>query len=146
MDGPSLEHIFTVHFRGHPNVRATNEMTLEITRESYLTPRGDCIVGIMADAACKDLSGRAKGELRKTGSQVAFVIAVGADRFSFRASGSEALPLESPVSMVIRKSTYTCHRTLAVRSTAAASDLPRSMVAKLAGGSSGELLIYALRQ
>jgi hypothetical protein len=34
---------------GHPNVLATHEKTIEITKEDFLTPTGDCIIGINAD-------------------------------------------------------------------------------------------------
>jgi hypothetical protein len=137
-----LEQIMTVHFRGHANVLATNRMTLEVTREDFLTPRGDCILGIGADSACRDLTEHAKTIICNDTSRLRFVIDVEGEVFEFRASGSGLLTLTHPLSMVIRRSTYTCSRTLAVKSTAAACDVPRAMVAKLASGSKGELRAY----
>ncbi|RLF17024.1 MAG: DUF371 domain-containing protein, partial [Thermoprotei archaeon] len=29
---------------GHPNIRALHRSTMEITKEPYVTPRGDCII------------------------------------------------------------------------------------------------------
>jgi 16S rRNA (adenine(1408)-N(1))-methyltransferase len=34
---------------GHPNIRATHFKTLEFTKDTELTERGDCIIGIKAD-------------------------------------------------------------------------------------------------
>ena len=34
---------------GNPNVTANHSSTLEITTDSYLTPSGDCIVGISSN-------------------------------------------------------------------------------------------------
>ena len=44
-----------IPFRGHKNILSLHEKTLEITKESDLTINGDCIVGINADLACRDL-------------------------------------------------------------------------------------------
>lgn len=131
-----------VRFKGHKNLLATNRMTMEVTREDYLTLRGDCIVGILADSACKDLPDAAKAFLTGGDPRVRFVLSVEGETFEFLASGSSSLTLTHPVSMVIRKSTYTCSRTLAVKSSAAASDVPRSMVRRLASGAGGELAAY----
>jgi hypothetical protein len=134
----------TVRFRGHPNVLATNRMTLEVTREDFLTLRGDCILGIGADLACKDLTDEAKAVICNDDSRLRFVIDVEGKVFEFGASGSGLLTLTHPLSMVIRRSTYSSPRTLAVKSTAAACDVPRPMVAELACGSKGELRAYLI--
>lgn len=34
---------------GHPNIKATHVKTLEFTKDSDLTERGDCIIGIKSD-------------------------------------------------------------------------------------------------
>ena len=34
---------------GHPNIKATHKTTLEFTKENYVSPEGDCIIGINAD-------------------------------------------------------------------------------------------------
>jgi|YelNatPaOPRAMG01_1025707.scaffolds.fasta_scaffold23867_3 hypothetical protein len=139
MAGPPLA---VVHFRGHHNVKATNTMTLEVTKDEFLTPRGDCIIGVMSDMGCGDLPHEAKGYLMKDGARVRLVVEVGGESFIFHAYGSSSLTLTHASSMVIRRSAYTCPRTLAIRSTAAACDLPRSIVAKLANGALGALKLY----
>ncbi len=140
--GHSMEPLFTVHFKGHPNVRATNRMTLEVTREDFLTLGGDCIIGIKADSGCLGLDARAKSYMMREGSKLRFALMVNGSVFEFSASGSSALTLTHPTSMVVRRSTYTCPRTLAVRSSAAAWDVPRPMVTRLASGADGELSAF----
>jgi len=101
-----MKPLFTVRFKGHSNVKATNAMTLEVTREDFLTLRGDCIIGILADSACNDLGDEAKAYILRDGSKLGFSLAVGGDRFEFSAFGSSSLTLTHRMSMVIRKSTY----------------------------------------
>jgi hypothetical protein len=119
-------------------------MTLEVTREDFLTLRGDCILGVGADSACKDLTDGARAVICNDGSRLKFVIEVEGRTFEFGACGSSLLTLSHPLSMVIRRSTYSCSRTLAVKSTAAACDVPRPIVAMLVSGSEGELRAYQI--
>jgi hypothetical protein len=139
-----LEPLIRVRFRGHPNVRATNTMTMEVTREDFLTLRGDCIIGILADKACRDLDSKAKAFIRSDGARLRFSLVVEGERFEFSAHGASSLPLAHPMSMVIRKSAFSCSRTLAIRSSAAACDVPRTMVARLSAGADGELTAYGM--
>ena len=43
-----------IHARGHTNVRADHASTLEVTTDDWLTPAGDCILGIAANRAPAD--------------------------------------------------------------------------------------------
>jgi len=38
---------YEIEFFGHENIRSNHKKTIEITKESHLTPRGDCIVVLM---------------------------------------------------------------------------------------------------
>ena len=38
-----------IHARGHENVTAQHASTFEVTSDDFLTPAGDCILGIEAD-------------------------------------------------------------------------------------------------
>jgi hypothetical protein len=42
-------------FYGHPNVLGLHKRTIEITKDDYLTERGDCIIGINSNKSCNDL-------------------------------------------------------------------------------------------
>jgi hypothetical protein len=130
-----------VTFSGHRNITATHKTTFEITKSKSLTKRGDCIIGVAADKACADLDQRIKDALRK-GGVVCLTICVGDLSFKVRAEGSLQLTLTDEEDIVVRRSSYTCHRTLAVRADAAACDIPRSMVNLLRSeGCRGYLLI-----
>jgi hypothetical protein len=130
-----------VTFSGHRNITATHKTTFEITKSKSLTKRGDCIIGVAADKACADLDQRIKDALRK-GGVVHLTICVGDLSFKVRAEGSPQLTLTDEEDIVVRRSSYTCPRTLAVRADAAACDIPRSMVNLLRSeGCRGYLLI-----
>ena len=51
--------------------------TIEITKESRLTPQGDCIVGVNATSSCNDLPQELKDKLRNSDAKVSFSIRVG---------------------------------------------------------------------
>ncbi|WP_456367922.1 DUF371 domain-containing protein [Thermococcus sp.] len=116
-----------IHCRGHENVRATHRSTLEFTREDYLTPRGDCIICVSADKALRDLSEEFREALRR-GAKLRIVIRAGDVEDEVIAYGSPELRLESPVSMVVRKSSYVDGRTLAIRADKSAKDIKRELV------------------
>jgi hypothetical protein len=44
---------FEIQFSGHENIRSNHQKTIEITKESHLTPSGDCIIGVNASSSCK---------------------------------------------------------------------------------------------
>jgi len=60
--------------KGHKNVKATHRTTLEVTKDKYLTPRGDCIIAISANKAASDLSESFKYYLKKPGSILVVVL------------------------------------------------------------------------
>ena len=132
-----------VRARGHPNVRATHQSTLEITKETFLTPRGDCIIGVSADKAAADLNDRIKSVLKNDESLVLVIIRVENLFTSVMARGSRSLLLTSETSIVVRKSTYIDDRTVAIKSDKAAIDIPRRITQKLRGKSPLELTIIA---
>ncbi|KPU62378.1 hypothetical protein EP1X_09205 [Thermococcus sp. EP1] len=115
---------------GHENVKATHRSTLEITKEDYLTPRGDCIICVKASKGLKDLNEELKKALRR-GKRIKIRIIVDGLVDEIVAFGDENLSFENEVSMVIRKSTYIDGRTLAVKATKAAKDIKREIVERL---------------
>jgi len=141
------EGAFAVRARGHPNVRARHRTTMEVTRDDYLTERGDCILAIEADAACSDVPDWLREHLR-SGGWVLIELEVepgeGGGMFSFRAKGDPRLTLASDRSIVIRRSSYVDDRTLAVLAEAAAADVPRSMVRALRAGAGLTLTVRPL--
>ena len=115
---------------GHENVKATHRSTLEITKEDYLTPRGDCIICVKANKGLKELSDEIK-EALKSGKKVKIRITADDIVDELEAVGDERLTFENEISMVIRKSEYVDGRTLAIRANKAARDIKRELVEKL---------------
>jgi len=119
-----------IHCYGHENIKATHKSTLEITKEDFLTPRGDCIICIKADKGLKELNEEFKRAL-KSGKKVRIRIIVDDLVDEIVASGDERLTFENDVSMVIRKSSYIDGRTLAIKANKAAKDIDRKIIEKL---------------
>ncbi len=117
--------------RGHPNISATHRSTFEITREDFLTPRGDCIIGVEAELACRDLPAWFKEALRSGEVPLVIELEVEGMKEVVNAKGSPRLSLASPTSMVIRRSDYIDDRTLAIKADKAARDLSRELVNRL---------------
>ena len=134
-----------LHFRarGHPNVTATHGTTLEITKEGWLTERGNCIVGVSSEASAADLPGWLKDAIRG-GSEVVLVLCAGDVCDSLVGRGDPGLELSDPRRMIVRRSTYKEPATLMVRSNKAARDVDRRLVDLLAAGAQLEVFITAL--
>jgi hypothetical protein len=122
---------FEIQFSGHENIRSNHTKTIEITKEVYLTPRGDCIIGVNATASCADLPIPLKEKLQNSNSKVTFLIKVGKHEFRVEGNGNENLTLSHVEDIVIRKSNFVCPRTLAVNCDKASDLIPREMVALL---------------
>jgi len=116
--------------KGHPLVKATHPTTLMITKDREIGPRGDCIVAVAADKGAADLSSRIKRAIRE-GRGVKVTFKVGGAVAVVSALGHRGLTLSDARDMVIRKSSFVCGRTLAVKANKAAIDLPRDFVARL---------------
>ncbi len=121
----------TIIAYGHENILATNRTTLEITRETRLTLKGDCIIAIAADKAINDLSQKFRDLLRNDKAKLSILIEAGREKDIVNAVGNSQMVLRHPTDMVIRKSSYICRRTLAIQADKAACDLSRRFVEKL---------------
>jgi hypothetical protein len=120
-----------VSFRGHPMVLALHPTTIEITTETHLTRKGDCIVGVGASSGCSGLSEGVKAALRRDDARVVLRVVVGGESFAVTCRGDARLSLTHPHDIVIRKSDFISDRTLAVGASAAAKDIPRTIAKAL---------------
>ena len=116
---------------GHENIRATHKTTLEFTKDTHLSKKGNCIVAVAADKALADLNPEFKENLRKPHAKLTILIEAGGIAEQVNAHGSPQLFLTHPTDMVMRKSDYMCSRTLAIHADKAAQDLSRELVEKL---------------
>jgi len=117
--------------RGHENIVAQNKSTFEITRENHLTRHGDCILAVALNRGFRDFADEFKSILREEDARLTIIFWVDDEKEVVEASGSPDLTFAHPTDMVIRKSNYTCDRTLAIKASKAAKDFPRQLVAKL---------------
>jgi len=116
---------------GHPNITATHSTTIEITKKTELTLRGNCIIAVKADKAVAELNSNFKEAMKNENVKVSIIIEAGGLREVIHAYGNPNLAFTHETDMVIRKSNYICNRTLAVKADKAAKDLPRKLVRKL---------------
>lgn len=127
-----------VRASGHENVTAEHASTWELTSDDWLTPAGDCILGVEADPvpasfdpefvdACRDHDATIEATLRADGHEQVVV-----------GSGHPKLTFENERSLVARTSDYVDDRTVMVDADAAAGDFDREFVAALADGADVE--------
>jgi len=119
---------FEIQFSGHENIRSNHQKTIEITKESHLTPSGDCIIGVNATTSCAELPISLKKKLQNPDSKVTLSIKVGSHEFNVKGRGHENLSLTHLEDIVIRKSDFVCPRTLAVKCDKASDLIPREMI------------------
>lgn len=103
---------------GHPAVRATHHKTLELTPDAEITERATCVVAVGTS-----------GDPTPVAGDVRITVRAGTQSFSFSARGNSSWQPDG--SAVIRRSPLRLPGTFATHATAAASDLPRELVAAL---------------
>jgi hypothetical protein len=117
--------------RGHRNILATHQTTLEITKETCLSKRGNCVIAVSADKALTDLDADFKQNLRREEARLTVTIKAGGIAEKLYAHGSSRLLLTHPADMILRKSSYISNRTLAIQADKASIDLSRKIAEKL---------------
>lgn len=127
----SMEITEIIFAHGHRNIQATHRSTLEITKENELSKKGDCIIAVSADKDIADLNPKFKGSLRNENAKMTMLIEAGGIVEVVNAFGSRRLILAHPTDIVVRKSSYICIRTLAIKADKAAWDLSRKLVERL---------------
>jgi len=111
-----MKYVFYCY--GHQNIRATHYKTIEFTKDSELTVRGDCIVGVRAD-----FDG---SELKKLSGKVKITVKVGTLKDMFKAVINPHFDGENEI--VFRKSKYNSKRTLGIRLNKGSNRLDRNIV------------------
>ncbi len=127
---------------GHINVSARHRTTIEVTKDDYLTPRGDCIIGIRADKGLADLKPELKEVIRKDKSLVIVLFSSGEYFDYVIGHGSPKLSLSHSTKLIIRRSSYINDATLMIKANKAAADLNRVLIDRLKKGA--PLLVYVI--
>jgi hypothetical protein len=117
--------------RGHENVLSTHKTTFEVTKEERLSKRGDCIVAVSSAMGAVDLPAEFKKAASTDNSKITIIIEADDLKETANAYGSSKLQFTHPTDLVVRKSEYTCGRTLAIKADKASVDFSRELVEKL---------------
>ena len=120
-----------VIFHGHPNVLCFHKKSIEVTCDSELSQRGDCIIGVRSNKGCGHLDHRLRHAVVRNDAEVKIEIIVANFSLKITGRGSCDLSVLDQRDIVIRKSGFCCPRTLSVLCDKAASDMPSEMVKKL---------------
>ncbi|WP_433633847.1 DUF371 domain-containing protein [Halomicrococcus sp. NG-SE-24] len=124
----------TIRARGHENVSAAHGSTFEVTTDDFLTPAGDCILGIEADRAPADFDPEFVAACRDADAVVTATFAAGDHEETVTGRGHPDLTFDSDRSAVGRTSDYVDDRTVLVGAEFAAEGFDRELVAALADG------------
>lgn len=117
--------------KGHRNVLASHQMTWEITKDSELSRRGDCVVAVRATKGLAELSKEFRDLCRNDDATITAELSAGSITEIIRGKGSHNLPLTHRTEIVGRKSTFASDRTIMVLAEKAACDLNRELVRML---------------
>ncbi|HEY7226773.1 MAG TPA: DUF371 domain-containing protein [Nitrososphaeraceae archaeon] len=120
-----------ITFQGHKNILSLHSRTIEITKDSKLTKKGDCIVGVSANKACEDLDPALRQKLRTSDTVVKIGIIVEPYEFNISGFGNNHLEVTHKHDIVLRKSNYVDSRTLIVSCNKSAIDIPRYLIKAL---------------
>ncbi len=116
---------------GHKNIQGTHESTFEITTDDYLTPAGDCIIGIDATVAPCDLPDEFKRDCQRQDRRIAVTLSVDSFESVIHGYGHPDLTFASDRSFVFRTSSYIDDRTVMIRADKAAADINREFIQSL---------------
>jgi hypothetical protein len=117
--------------RGHQAIKAVHPTTFELTKDSYLTERGDCIIGVNLDKAVSELDPDFRKTLKKSTSIVILVLRVDNLVDVVIAQGHEDLILSDDRRIIVRKSSYIDPATLAINANKSSRNIRRDLVEKL---------------
>ncbi|HLC60986.1 MAG TPA: DUF371 domain-containing protein [Candidatus Nanoarchaeia archaeon] len=116
---------YKFHAYGHPNILATHKTTLEFTKDSELSLKGDCIVGVKADFKLSEL----KKFIKKLGNKkIEISIETLDHKFKEIIEAELNTIFSDEKEIVIRKTEFGSERTLAIRSNKAAFELKRELI------------------
>lgn len=120
----------TIYAYGHKNILCTHNTTLEITKDTFLTKRGNCILGVNASKACIDLNPDLK-KLIKSGHKIKVIIKTKDKLDSFIGYGNKRLTLSHKKNVVFRKSNFICDRTVLINCSKSSRELNRDLINEL---------------
>ena len=122
--------IENIYAWGHENILCTHKTTIEITKETNLTKKGDCVLAVKASKACFDLTPDLKNKI-KNGNKFKVLLKVDEVQDYFYGFGNKELKLSDKTDMVFRKSDFICERTVLINCSKSSKELSRELIDKL---------------
>lgn len=121
--------IFEITAFGHKNVTAKHKTTFEVTKDSEISKRADCIIGVKADKSIAEIPEWAKKAI-KSGAKVVIELllpdyGLRDEAFGF---GDPRLTFTHERDIVVRKSKFICGRTLLISANKSAFELKREII------------------
>ena len=126
--------IFKLKTKGHKNVTSLHKSTFEITKDAEIGPAADCIMGVAMDYSMLDFPEEFKAKIADSGTEITVILGTEHGHDEIIGWGHEDLTLTHPTDIVIRKSDYTCPRTLMIKANKAARDLEGKLIDDLKDG------------
>jgi hypothetical protein len=130
---------------GHENILSTHKTTIEVTKVSNLTKKGNCMLGINATKACSDLSSTLKDKITH-GKKIKVTLEVDDFQDSFFGFGNKVLRLLDKEDIVFRTSSYICDRTILVNCTKSSNDIDRELVEELKAPGKKLTIIFEINE
>ena len=118
-----MQYTFNAH--GHPNILATHKTTLEFTRDSELSLKGDCIVGVRADFELNKIK---KIINKSKNNKIKILIETENKKINGIIEAELNPNFNDNNEIVIRKTDFVSKRTFAIRSNKAAFELNRELI------------------
>ena len=84
-----------ISFFGHPNVLSKHPRTIEVTKDNFLTKRGDCIIGIKSDKGCRDLDPKLQKLIKKEKMKIEIEIFVEDMKYKLNGYGNNRITLKN---------------------------------------------------
>ncbi len=123
-----MKHQLKIYAIGHKNITANHRSTFEITKDKNMTKKADCIIALRASHALNEFSEEIKEVVKSSNTRIELILHVG-DYFEVVGGrGHQNLTYSDKNSMVVRRSKFTCGRTLMIESNKAACDIDRRII------------------
>ena len=133
--------IFKILTKGHRNVTSHHRSTFERTKDPEIGPTADCIIGVDMDKTMLNFPQELKDEIAHSKTKITVELKTENGHDEITGFGHENLTLTHPTDIVIRKSDFTCPRTLMINADKAARDLDSSLIEDLKNQKNMEVTI-----
>ena len=123
--------IFKILTKGHKNVSSKHKSTFEITKDAEIGSTADCIIGTDMDKTMLNFPPEFKDKIADSNTRITVKLKTENGYDEITGWGHEDLTLTHPTDIVIRKSDFTCSRTLMINADKAAKDLDGNLIEDL---------------